>query len=79
MPGRRDRANVDFSVHRLLAEWVDIYLVQDRPNGVVSERRNTAAARGAIIQRSVPALGMDHVYYKGGASGDALALLSTSF
>ena len=45
--------------------------MQDRPNGVVNERRNTAAARGTIVQRTVPALGMDHHYYQGSTAGGA--------
>ena len=43
--------------------------LQDRPNGVVNERRNSGSARGTIVQRSVPALNMDHAYYQGHNGG----------
>ena len=52
--------------------------LQDRPSGVVNERRNTAAARGTVVQRSVPALGMDHHCYQGGTAGVADHLSSAS-
>ncbi len=53
-----------------------VFLMQDRPNGVVNERRNTIAAHGGtIVQRSVPALNMDHSYYQGGTTGEAPEVL----
>lgn len=45
--------------------------LQDRPNAVVNERRNTSAMRGAVIQRSVPAAGIDHSYYQTASRGAA--------
>lgn len=53
-----------------------VFLMQDRPNGVVNERRNSIAAHGGtIVQRSVPALNMDHSYYQGGTTGEAPEVL----
>ncbi|CAK0787051.1 hypothetical protein CVIRNUC_010267 [Coccomyxa viridis] len=43
---------------------------RDRPNAVVNERRNTSAMRGAVIQRSVPAAGIDHSYYQTASRAD---------
>ena len=48
-----------------------IWPLQDRPNAVVNERRNTSAMRGAVIQRSVPAAGIDHSYYQPASRGAA--------
>ena len=47
--------------------------LQDRPNGVVNERRNSGSARGTIVQRSVPVLNMDHTYYQGYNGGGFLS------
>ena len=47
--------------------------LQDRPNGVVNERRKSGSARGTIVQRSVPALNMDHAYYQGHIGGGFLS------